>query len=743
MKSKGRLKTILTIILAVIMFISPVFVAGCFDFSNGSGNGGQNQGGGSGTGSGGGTSGGGSGGGTGGGGTSGGQHQETKPSLTFNEYNQYFKNYRITYNPGLFDRDDFNTEIKNQNKAISTKILNSLYAEYGDNEVTTLFNQDVSLSFKSIEQNKDVYLAYNGAISKTTSTDRQYFSHNNSINPQDGTPWASQIKSDNSSGQIQDKLQLAEALILAGNNVVDAGQNISSDFDTLYKQYLNADGSVKQAEVNSIYAGINHLGFTDTEILQVEYFVLNYIIGKSLVAQDNTKFANVYFDFNDQTIKKTADTRFDKFLTYETFAVGYLNQDSTISVGVSGKTLDAGTMGVLNYAVEYLKSATCNGEGYKQSFGANRLLGDINLSNITATNIQTLTQVDNPDGDSDQTKAISTILDTLIKNKKIKDGEREEYPFYRDKDFDANVWKYDTSGNTNSSNAGEVVKDSNGHTLFSVKFAGFKNYTNTVHQIVNATIGAQASNQTRQDWESKHGSQYPYDKEYPNVPASYFADYDNADMLFDGQNGVAHMFSGYQNYQNMVLMPQKSVQLESGALFITRDLASGEVQDASGMADGSGDFDISIYLRYYDADSQSFATWDAVGGTSQFYPLGTKTITYQSYKSDDNIKNIVPITLDFSIKDILASATTTTGGASCVLNPFADTTKISLHKSTLITKQNYGYLYGFVNTPDGNKVVCYNGKAENSPSYLEIVFSSNASSKFQFCFYPTVAYKVN
>ena len=203
------------------------------------------------------------------------------------------------------------------------------------------------------------------------------------------------------------------------------------------------------------------------------------------------------------------------------------------------------------------------------------------------------------------------------------------------------------------------------------------------------------------------------------------------------------MFSGYQNYQNMVLMPQKSVQLESGALFITRDLASGEVQDASGMADGSGDFDISIYLRYYDADSQSFATWDAVGGTSQFYPLGTKTITYQSYKSDDNIKNIVPITLDFSIKDILASATTTTGSASCVLNPFADTTKISLHKSTLITKQNYGYLYGFVNTPDGNKVVCYNGKAENSPSYLEIVFSSNASSKFQFCFYPTVAYKVN
>ena len=360
------------------------------------------------------------------------------------------------------------------------------------------------------------------------------------------------------------------------------------------------------------------------------------------------------------------------------------------------------------------------------------------------------------------------IYEVLIKTK------------YRNSNFNANFWDYDADGNLLSGDGNKTVVatiDGVQRILYSVRLPYFKNYFNTTFKIVNEVVNSEASFETKTQWELIHGSAYPYDDEYPSVPLTYFADYDNGDMLFDGKSSCAKMFSGYQNYQSMVLMPQKTVELDSGALFITRQLAEDEAHFEDGSTDGYGDFELTIYARFYDASTQSYAMWEGEDGTfSEFYIIDTITVLFDAYEEgpeedmeedeepdedipddeedyepdnpDDEendpgagLTNLTPNVVDFSIKKILKSAFVNgTQVESNLLEGFDENSVLSKHHSTLITKENYGYLFNYVDTPDGKQVVCFDGKKAGAPSYFELVFSCPEDCKFQFCFYPTVAF---
>ena len=116
MHKKSGFKKILTFLLVLVMSLSPVFLTGCFWGDNSSNvatqttkpNGGNN----------------GNGGNVGGGSNN--SNQEKRTSLARDQYDEYFKNYRITYQTDNKSRADFNYQVTNQKDEIAQKILENI-----------------------------------------------------------------------------------------------------------------------------------------------------------------------------------------------------------------------------------------------------------------------------------------------------------------------------------------------------------------------------------------------------------------------------------------------------------------------------------------------------------------------------------------------------------------------------------------------------------------------------------------
>ena len=780
--SKKVSKRIAYLLIALVMLLSPIF-AGCFGIETNTGSTGNTSGT---TGSlPGGTSGGIIGGNTGGNDNNNTTNNEEEPEgieISADDYADYFKNYRITFKPGETERQKFNEEIIEQNNNITSSILHELYEEYGD-EGTALFSAD-ALNPNSINID-DKYLVYESenSIAGYVEDYDTYFSHAEGIrnslnNKEESVKWRFARKQDNGreleegddieeyfeSDWCKNRMAIAEIMILSGEEVVNLEtEEPYAEFETTYNsyinRYLNADGSINdEEEFNALANSITHLGYTEQEVEQLKFFVLYYVIGIELVDADNTRFKNCYYDGNSVVI----DNTYNRFLTDETYATGSVD-GSNLEFTFDEVAIDNDKRmeGLLYYAGEYLKAASLYNNFVNVRLISPSYLGNYNLwGNLESTEVL-------PENSQPVAEAIyKSLIATEYRHTLTVDEKTGQ--LVNKYNFNGNVWGYGDYDDR------VVIKVHEGdeeveRTLFSVRLPYFKNYYNTVHLIVSKLLSKEATEETKQAWIDSHdGEEYPYKEEYPSVPFTYFADYDNGDMLYDGSSATK-MFSGYQSYQSMVLMPQQLVKLSKAAIFVIRERVEDEALYPDGTTDHSGDFDLTVYVRYYDARTQTFAKWIVNGEESEFYVVETKTIDYEysgtevisnngdetedQYITDPDevdvdesehtlIPNLKPTTFEISVKDIMKSAIIDgVEVGDYTLEPFDDDTKLSLHNVELVTKENFGNYFKYVDTPDGNQVVCFDGKNEYvlSQSYFEIVFSASQNTPFQFCFYPTVA----
>ena len=746
MRKKSKFKRVLFFLLALMMTSSPVFLSGCFgnddslDLVTDDNSSSQVI--------------------TGGGSNSGGSNQNNnteRRSLEREEYDDYFKNYRITYQTGNTSRAGFNEQIYEQNEEISNDIASSLNSSYDSDAMFNTNNYVINdILTGSGENNYLLYLSgdnyYVTRYNYVDSDYLQYFTHVVSINIQ------------------ANRLKIATTLILQGYDAINENGSKNNEFETQYNSLcsslLNTDGTAKnnsqfEETLINLSNGITHLGFTDRDLEQIENFILHYVIGTSNVNSDNALFANCYYENGAVYVKYYANgsssqrsSSFNKFLTDETYATGYLtNSNNNLEFGLSGST-DMSLQGLLYYAGYYLASV----KSTSQTFTTNSIVVDAYDGAYSFLD-NAYTESNTYSANTDYPNLTSAIYNKLIKIDTVRNS------------FNANIWKFDENGVENSENADNLVIDELGHVLFSVRLPGFKNYVNTVHKVVTDKV-TKAPNQSELTlWQLTHGYEYPYKDadtgsyiKYPNIPYTYFADYNNNDMLFDGETGAAKMFSGFKCYQDMVLMPQSDVDVESGAIFVVRKLVDDEAHYADGSTDHSGDFEMTVYARYYDSATQSYATWldEETNTETQFFKIGTEIIEYNQYSvvvtDDVDIEDIddegdledissytelnyAPITFDFSIKDIILSGKINGNEITeWTLEAFSDGHALSEHSQQLVSKDNYGECFREDYTPEGSKVVVYDGQSVGSSSYFELVFSCSRNIPFQFCFYPTVAY---
>ncbi|MGN1222071.1 MAG: hypothetical protein ACI4TT_02420, partial [Christensenellales bacterium] len=290
-----------------------------------------------------------------------------------------------------------------------------------------------------------------------------------------------------------------------------------------------------------------------------------------------------------------------------------------------------------------------------------------------------------------------------------------------DGQFTADYWDFDNDGNTNYV-LSEVVGNETWF-LFSVRKQYFKNYTNTVYEIAKNLVRAPENSDNTISYAQR---QFNYDLKYPIVPASFFADYVNDDILLN-ENGIMNMPTGYKRYQSVVVMPKKTFNFEEFYMFLTRQV------DTTGTTQ---DFDVTIFLRYYDATTNSFATWGGDGGDSQFYNCGTVRVTQASelYEIDD------PICIN-SLEILSSAKINGTEKGNCTLQAFSNLPSGNAKNPTMITKNSEGAkMFKFVDLPNGQKTVTYSSdylSAENRTSYMELLFATDNNNNFQFAILPT------
>ncbi|MBR4124321.1 MAG: hypothetical protein IKR12_01980, partial [Clostridia bacterium] len=633
MQKMTKLKRFFVILLSVVMFTSPILFSGCgleddfkritkdpLDFETHYG---------------------------GGGGGSGSEPDATDPNmplpeneLSFDDYDDYFKNYRLTYKPGEVERESFNQSIKDQNQSISQSILEKLFEQYGTSS-QELFTEKITNI--TIENNQ--YIAYQNQENEySVIALKDYeiikkFSHKNAINGDNNSEvkkWnfstdGEAVNEDVFNSDIyKRKIQLASALILSGN-YIDSEDSEKNTFNNLYAPYKDAE-TIDDSVIDEYVSQVNHLGWTDVEIKQLASFILNYVIGEDLVAEDNNRFVNAYCDVNgdlkivyygaDNNLK---NSKYNRFLTDETYATGMFYNGNFVFnvVDEYGESENGNLEGLLYYAGEYLKTASKNNFDQTEKF-----------RNIVIPGLYSDTD-DEVLLNEDIHEITDQAFGQAIYNKLIATEYRKIDTKYN---FNANVWGYDRYGEIQGSEyfddpEKEVEKNNvmytagaYNHVLFSVRLPYFKNYYNTVHFMVRDMLLQEVTDENRADldaeWNANHPNMdsYPYSEVFPTVPLTYFADYDNTDMLFDNVS-VTHMFSGYQAYQSMVIMPQKDLFLEEAALFFVREPLENEFFDQN----VNGDFELTIYARYYDAATQSYATWGNNG--SEFYLVETITVT--------------------------------------------------------------------------------------------------------------------
>lgn len=702
----NKLKKLTIFLFSLVMLISPVFFTGCsiydlFSYggkeneqpiNNNQGNNQNNNQGNQGSGQ----------------NNNNNQGNDKPVEINYDEMADYIKNYRVTYKPNNADKSQFDEEVIKQNVELSKQILNELFNEYGLAEQSK-FSQSIE-NIMTDENNYLLFKTEQNQFVKTNYDVQKEISHSNAINKDSVDKFGNDIswlwntksseieatKENFVDGEFAVKFQIAELLILSGETInQDGSGSFYSKYATYFddnnlqnnlKQGVVVDGKLNQNLFANELAKIEHLGFTETEQESLKNFVFNYVIGQNLMQLDNQRFVNCYFDGDD--IKIVNDEKYNKFLTTEILATAIIEDDSFDYLNTSNQLY-----GLQYYIFEYLKQNSLNQS--QTVFIKTSWIGeDLN----SATEI------------SNSADIASKVFEKIINY---------------DNNFNANVWNFDEQGNVDSNNKTEFVKyvsNNQEYSLFSVRKPYFKNYFNTISFMFEDIFNSPASEETKQTWFNNHSFEYPYNSNYPTIPFSYFADYSYDEMELKDEFADNLSKSGNQAYQSFVVMPNKDFLFESAVIFFSAP--QNHNTDLESM-------DIKIYARYFDAESSSFAKWDSNGVESEFYQVGSVNVVFGL---EDDIEFA-----EVDLKDILTTAKINGQQKNdYILKEYNLTEKVD--EKSLITKENFGYLYQTVSTPDGKSVVCYNG---GNSSYIEFVFYSEVEDVFAFSFVPDMAYKLN
>ena len=363
--------------------------------------------------------------------------------------------------------------------------------------------------------------------------------------------------------------------------------------------------------------------------------------------------------------------------------------------------------GLMYYAGEYLKKSS-----QSKNFNHQELQGSIS-SNFVDASI----------GYEEGAEIGSAIYEKLIKTD------------YRTS-FNANVWGYDQDKDGVADDVVKYKVGSQEYALFSVRLPGFKNYYNRVYFMVRDLLCAKVTDENRQSlddyWKDTHPNMdhYPYSEVFPSVPFSYFDDFSSSAMLIDEETSeIVMKSSAYQSYQSFMVMPEQDVYLASAGIILMGplDYDTEEIE-----------MNLTVYIRYYAAETKSFALWNQNGETSEFYKVGDYTL----HVNDPDDPYILIDEDECTLDDILSSAMIDgTEKGDCFLPAFPqDEEVLTGSDATLITKDNYGYWFNYVSTPEGKQVVCFDGKSANSQSYLEYIFYTESDLPFMFSFLPVIVY---
>lgn len=708
---------------------------------------------------------------------------DSENELSDEEYYEYFKNYRLTYKPGEVERENFNESIKEQNETVSEFVLKELFNKYGNSSEALFDNNQLSLSvneknivYVKVDETGEEYLYFR---IKFIEDYTPYYSHKNAINGDnskdisqekwefntylstDSLETAKQVEEEDfvQNDTFLKKLQLAQALILSGN-YIDSEDETKNTFKSIYDPLKDESADRIDSVIDEYVNEVNHLGWTDGEIKQLSSYILNYVIGESVVQKDNERFFNAY-STNGEDLVVLNDDRYDRFLTNETYltltdkvAKSY---DIDIDERVEDDEYDSyknAVEGLLYYAKQYLMSVS------KNNFDASKILlngylnvgRDLDASTVEAVQTPEFTQ---------------TIFNQLIATKtEIKD--EDDQVIATNYNFDANVWGYDKTGEIQDK---EYLEDderasvlytvgNKQYSLFSVRLPYFKNYFNTVHFMVKDILTQKVTEENKAEldaeWRESHPNmdEYPYQDVFPTIPFTYFTDFDATAMVFDDDSGEIDMKdSGYQQYQSFMIMPSQDIILED-AFFLFK--APPETTQS---------FQITVYIRYFDGETQSYATWESAGEESEFYKAGVVDLEFNQQLDGDEIvdddedddddgeearedgerkeKGEYTIFDDFGLKSVLRKAKINgEEKGNCLLKAFDEETEVLCDEpAQLVTKDNYGYWFNYQTTPEGQDVVCFDGKNAHSSSYLEFVFYNPTNTDFVFMFYPEGCYK--
>lgn len=444
---------------------------------------------------------------------------------------------------------------------------------------------------------------------------------------------------------------------------------------------------------------VDHSGFTASEQQQIANYVCDDVIGTNLVKRDNNRFVNVYTSTDGHVYPISKDNylqeKYTRFLTDDNLFTSFLKYSAN---GIYDENKVDSEVGLFEYRINDAGELTYHLQQFMQYL-------------IFAV------QNDSRDPDYELNKDFKFSA-PIINVPEIGNQLFEVYDLDCDGVYHGD--KYDANGDgsttkfitedASSTSVGTVM-------IYSLRLQFFKNYANTVLDIVTS-LAEKTTQVENSDGEMES------ELVYPRIPACAYANYSCGDLLANDDKSspnygeMFHMKAGYQNYQNMVFMPKKNVTLNSMW-----------VSFKSNRDSSDAGFNIVVYARYYDATTNSYATWTQNGEETQFYNCGSQTV--KNYYNDDFEF------LEIDTESILSSAKI--DGAekgNAVLSPFVNPTGMeTFYNTQIITRSSAGgKYYEYIELPNGNCVCVFNEtkvpKSQKS-SYFELIFSTGLANAYQ------------
>lgn len=526
------------------------------------------------------------------------------------------------------------------------------------------------------------------------------------------------------------KIQFAITLITAGYDISPSGNGrivydngcsyIDTAFDATLVGKFDAE-AVKIAfanasEIKNFYEDIeenlfaqyekwiDHSGYTSSEQQQIANYVCDYVIGTNLVKRDNNRFVNVYQTLGIQSYRlpisrdKNLKDKYSRFLTDDNLFSAFIKYSangiySDFDVNKASYFYNSENNTVSKQVrdfLDYISYALLNTRGDTEYV----LNSDFKYSNSTYS----IPEIGNQ---------LFEVYDLDC------DGVYHGDRYDANGDGNTEIFVYEANALDVSVNSHSTVPAM----IYSLRLQFFKNYANTALDIVTS-LAEKTTQVENSDGEMES------ELVYPRIPACAYANYSCGDLLANDDKSsenygeLFHMKAGYQNYQNMVLMPKKNVTLNSMW-----------VSFKSNRDSSDAGFSIVVYARYYDATTNSYATWTQNGEETQFYNCGSQTV--KNYDNGDFDF------LEIDTESILSSAKIDgKEKGNAVLSPFVNPKGMETYYETqIITRSSAGgKYYEYIELPDGNRVCVFNEtkvpKSQKS-SYFELIFSTGLANAYQ------------